>query len=272
MSEIPEIPDYNKIYHTWSYSSSDPLDSVPDPQIQQNPRLPSQPMNTTVDNTTVDNTTVHNTTVDNTTVNNSNGYGPLDYGHDLPPVTTAHTNNTVNMAPFQEPTSSNDQQRTSSSSSAGQVHRRSSVGHLLDWIIGVDSSHQIPLRKTVSQPATANISNSGRRRSSIAKFLKPDPQPNEGSGANLGRRRSSAFTSLGFKTDAGGNEHKGPYANVSRSQAEYMDRIREAERNMHLTHNKDGLPLPKDNTMQAGGRRRSSVVKILGFDKPLLAR
>lgn len=63
-----------------------------------------------------------------------------------------------------------------------------------------------------------------------------------------------------------------PYAHVSRSQAEYMDRIREAEKNLKLTHNKDGLPLPKDNMMQAGGRRRSSLAKILGFDKPLLAR
>jgi len=63
-----------------------------------------------------------------------------------------------------------------------------------------------------------------------------------------------------------------PYADVSRSQAEYMDHIREAERNLNLTQNKDGLPLPKDNMMQAGGRRRSSLAKILGFDKPLLAR
>jgi hypothetical protein len=49
-----------------------------------------------------------------------------------------------------------------------------------------------------------------------------------------------------------------------------MDRVREAEKNLKLTHNKDGLPLPKEN-MQAGGRRRSSLAKILGFDKPLLA-
>ena len=34
-----------------------------------------------------------------------------------------------------------------------------------------------------------------------------------------------------------------PYADASRSQAAYMERIREAERNLKLTHNIDGLPL-----------------------------
>jgi len=247
MSQIPEIPDYNKIYNTSSYSSSDPLDSV-----STSPHLPSQPMNTTV--------------------NNSDGCGPLDSGHGMTSVTTTYTNNTVNMAPFQAPASGNDQQRTSGSGSTGKGHRRSSVGNLFNSMLGIDYSQQVPLRKTVSHPATTNMSNSGRRRSSIAKFLKPDSQPNGDGSANLGRRRSSAFTSLGFKTDAGGDEHKGPYADVSRSQAEHMDHVREAEKNLNLTHNKDGLPLPNDNTIQAGGRRRSSLAKILGFDKPLLAR
>ncbi|KAF9115277.1 hypothetical protein BGX30_006370 [Mortierella sp. GBA39] len=233
MSQIPEIPDYNKMYNTSSYSSSQPMD---------------------------------------TTVDNSNGYGPLDHSHDMTSETTTHTNSTVNMAPFQEPASNNDQQRTSGSGSAGQSHRRSSVGNLFNKMIGVDNSHQIPMRKTVSQPANTNINNSGRRRSSIARFLKPDSQPIDDSSPHLGRRRSSAFTSLGYKTDTGGDEHKGPYADVSRSQAEHMDHIREAEKSLHLTHNKDGLPLPNDNTMQAGGKRRSSLAKILGFDKPPLAR
>lgn len=192
MSEIPEIPDYNKIYNTSSYSSPHPLDSVPHPQIQStamstNPH-PSQPMKTTV--------------------NNSSSYGPLDYGYGMTPVSTTHTNSTVNMTPFQAPASSNDQQHASSSGSAGQGHRRSSMSNLFNSMVGVNNSQQIPMRKTVSQSATTNINNSGRRRSSIAKFLMPDPQPN-GGGASLGRRRSSAFTSLGYKTDAGGDEHKG---------------------------------------------------------------
>ncbi|KAF9145455.1 hypothetical protein BG015_011900 [Linnemannia schmuckeri] len=250
MSQIHEIPDYNKMYNTSSYASTHPLEPAPHTQIQfttsTNSPPPSQPLNTT-------------------------GYGPLDSGYGMTPVTTSTNNNTVNMAPFQAPASSTSQ-RTSGSGSGGQAHRRSSVGNLFNSMIGVDNSQQIPMRKTVSQPATTNTSNSGRRRSSIARFLMPDSQPNGGSSANLGRRRSSAFTSLGYKTDAGGDEHKGPYAHISRAQAEHMDRVREAERNLNLTHNKDGLPLPKDNMMQAGGRRRSSLAKILGFDKPLLAR
>ncbi|KAF9543900.1 hypothetical protein EC957_000351 [Mortierella hygrophila] len=225
--EIPEIPDYNKMYNTSSYSSS-------------------QPMSTTVDN--------------------SNGYGPLDHGHDMTSETTTHTNNTVNMTPFQAPASNSDQQCTSGSGSAGQGHRRSSIGNLFNKMIGVDNSQQIPMRKTVSQPANTNIDNRGRRRSSIARFLMPDSQSNDDSSPKLGRRRSS---SLGYNT--GGDEHKGPYADVSRSQAEYMDHLRETERSLHLTHNKDGLPLPKDNTKQTGGRRHS-LAKILGFDKPPLAR
>ncbi|KAG9071843.1 hypothetical protein KI688_006059 [Linnemannia hyalina] len=232
MSQIPEIPDYNKMYNTSSYSSSQTMD---------------------------------------TTVDNSSGYGPLDHGRDVTSETTTYTNNTVNMAPFQAPASNNDQQRTSDSGSAGKGHRRSSIGSLFNKMIGVDNSQQIPMRKTVSQPANTNINSSGRRRSSIARFLVPDSQPNGDSSPNLGRRRSSSFTSLGYKTDTGGDEHKGPYADVSRSQAEYMDHIREIEKSLNLTHNKDGLPLPKDNTAQAGGRRRSSLAKILGFDKHPLA-
>ncbi|KAF9131594.1 hypothetical protein BGW39_001585 [Mortierella sp. 14UC] len=247
MSQIQEIPDYNKMYNTSSYSSSYPMQTVsPDAQPQQiqstTNNNPAAPMMNTND------------------ANNANSYGPLDYGGGMTPTTT-NNNASVNMTPFQAPSNNN----------GSKGHRRSSFSNLFDKVTGIDSSHQIPMRRTVTSNAAINSSNSGRRRSSIAKFLMPDPQPNE---ASLGRRRSSAFTSLGFKTDAGGNEHKGPYAHVSRSQAEFMDRLREAERNLHLTHNADGLPLPKDNATQTGngGRRRSSLAHILGFDKPLLAR
>ncbi|KAG0275460.1 hypothetical protein BGZ95_008758 [Linnemannia exigua] len=189
--------------------------------------------------------------------NNVNSCGPLDHGYGLTPSTTTNSA-PVNMTPFQAPSNSNGQQ----ASGTGKGHRRSSIGNFFDTVVGVDSSHQIPMRKTVSSHAALNNRNNNvRRRSSIAKFLLPDTEPNS---AHLGRRRSSAFTSLGFKTDAGGDEHKG--------QAEYMDRLREAEKNLHLTHNKDGLPLPKDNNLLAGGRRRSSLAHILGLDKPLLAR
>ncbi|KAF9910300.1 hypothetical protein EC991_006799 [Linnemannia zychae] len=244
MSQGYEIPDYNKMYNTSSYVSSQPMQTVaPDAQPQQtqfvsNGNAPAPTMNTSG-------------------ASNVNGYGPLDYGYGITPIAT-NSNAPVNMTPFQ----------ASADNNGGKGHRRSSVGNFFDKVTGVDSSQQIPMRKTVTSDQAINNSNGGRRRSSIAKFLSPDPQPN---GANLGRRRSSAFTSLGYKTDAGGNEHKGPYAHVSRSQAEYMDRVREAERNLNLTHNKDGLPLPKDNAMQTG-RRRSSLAHILGFDKPLLAR
>lgn len=65
-----------------------------------------------------------------------------------------------------------------------------------------------------------------------------------------------------------------PYAYVSRSQAEHMERIREAERNLHRTHNVDGLPLPNNQALglDPRQRRRSSLARVLGLDKPLLAR
>ncbi|KAK3848154.1 MAG: hypothetical protein J3R72DRAFT_91872 [Linnemannia gamsii] len=256
MSQIQEIPDYNKMYNTSSYSSTHPMQPVaPDAQPQQQPQ-PKVTSNS--NNNNLPPMMNHNTNGGN----NVNGYGPLDYGYGMTPPTT-NISAPVNMTPFQAPPDSNGQQ----AGGISKGHRRSSVGNFFDSVVvGVDSSQQIPMRKTVTNSTSINnSSNTVRRRSSIAKFLMPDTQPNS---TSLGRRRSSAFTSLGYKTDAGGDEHKGPYAHVSRCQAEHMDRIREAEKNLNLTHNKDGLPLPKDS----GGRRRSSLAHILGLDKPLLAR
>jgi hypothetical protein len=139
--------------------------------------------------------------------NNPSGCGPLDYDHSITSVATS-TDNTVNMSPFQAP--SNNTEQRNSSGSGGKGHRRSSsLGDLFNSMVGVDTSQQVPIRKTVSHSASTNINNSGRRRSSIAKLWMPDSQTNDGGSANLGRRRSSAFTSLGFKTDTGGDEHKG---------------------------------------------------------------
>ncbi|KAG0216602.1 hypothetical protein BGX33_012460 [Mortierella sp. NVP41] len=250
-NQIQEIPDYNKMYNTSSYSSEHPL----------HPLHPLHP-HATASDTQID-------------------YGPLDSGCGMTSATTNQSNNNntndnINMAPFQAPNASSStvQQDGIAPTKVNNNGRRSSISDFFNKrIIGVDTSQQIPLKKTVSQPIASSGNQSGRRRSSIARMLRPNSQSNDHtSGDKLGRRRSSAFTSLGYKSD-GGNEHKGPYAHVSRSQAEYMERIREAEKNLKLTHNVDGLPLPKeDNVMQAGGRRRSSLAKILGFDKPLLAR
>ncbi|KAF9189614.1 hypothetical protein BGZ51_009433 [Haplosporangium sp. Z 767] len=67
------------------------------------------------------------------------------------------------------------------------------------------------------------------------------------------KRRSSDFT--------------GAYAEVARAQALFMEKLREEQEKKNIKRNADGLPIPPPME-----RRRSSVVEILGMDKPLLAR
>ncbi|KAG0254048.1 hypothetical protein BG011_005992 [Mortierella polycephala] len=181
------------------------------------------------------------------------GYGPLDYGYGMTPTATTYNANDVNMAPFMD----------SNVNSRGRRH--SSVGEFFSGLMGRDDNNIYNCRMSRSRTRD-NSTTHTRRRNSITKFFSPGKE--EHAHESLGRRRSSTYLSMGFKTDTGGDEHKGPYADVSRSQAQHMERVRETEHNLGLTHNADGLPLPKENT---GQRRRSSVAHILGFDKKLLA-
>ncbi|CAO3573981.1 unnamed protein product [Mortierella alpina] len=227
----PELTDYNKLYNTSGYSTT---------SADVHPLADGHPgsINT-----------------------NITGYGPLDYGYGMTPTTasTVHSNN-AHMAPFSAPPMGPGS--TAAAHAAGG--RRSSIRN---FFTGGDTSNNAR-QSTHSLPSTGSVHANldTRRRSSIAKLLSPDS--NGPSGDQLGRRRSSAYMLMGYKPDADGNEHKGPYADVSRAQAQHMERIREAEKNLHRTHNVDGLPLPQEN----GQRRRSSLAHILRLDKPVLAR
>ncbi|KAG0019884.1 hypothetical protein BGZ81_009549 [Podila clonocystis] len=244
----PEIPDYNKMYTGYNpgrdYTYIEPK---PQPPAMQHPSATANNRRSSIA-----------TGATFVTSNNTAGYGPLDYGYGMTPTVMTHPNVPVNMSPFTAP--SGDPQVQGGMVGGNPGRRRSSIGDFFSKMMRDDKTH--PASPT--SPSTYTHT----RRGSSAKNLTPTAPKD-----NLGRRRSSAFTSMGYKTEADGNEHKGPYADVSRSQAQHMERIREAERNLKLTHNKDGLPLPQTDVMPDGRqRRRSSVAHFLGLDKPLLAR
>ncbi|KAF9337021.1 hypothetical protein BG006_006495 [Podila minutissima] len=244
---VQEIPDYNKMYTGYNpgrdYTYIEP---------QQQPPTMQQPSATATDNIRRSSISPSSTFL---TSRNTTGYGPLDYGYGMTPSVTMHAV-PVNMTPFTAP--ADDLQAQGGMVGGNPGRRRSSVAEFFSKIVGDEKSHRpSPLSSSTTYTHT-------RRRSSARSPTAPAD--------NLGRRRSSAFTSLGYTSGADGNEHKGPYADVSRCQAQYMERIREAERNLHLTHNKDGLPLPQEEVADVRQRRRSSIAHFFGLDKPLLAR
>ncbi|KAI7821719.1 hypothetical protein BC939DRAFT_493942 [Gamsiella multidivaricata] len=137
---------------------------------------------------------------------------------------------------------------------------------------GPTMDRTIPLTKTNTTDSTKS-----RRRSSLAAFAElfrtqsysDFRSRSQSKGRNSldeneceveeykhSRRRSS---------ETGG----GKYEDVVRAQALFMDKLREEQARNHITRNVDGLPIPP--SMQRD-RRRSSLVHILGMDKPLLAR
>ncbi|KAF9571142.1 hypothetical protein EC968_001000 [Mortierella alpina] len=94
-----------------------------------------------------------------------------------------------------------------------------------------------------------------RGRSSMDSGSNSNRSSMDGDKFKYSRRRSSELT--------------GEYADVIRAQALFMDKLREEQAKNHITHNADGLPIPPPIERE---RRRSSLTKILGMDKPLLAR
>ncbi|KAG0096329.1 hypothetical protein BGZ93_004712 [Podila epicladia] len=122
--------------------------------------------------------------------------------------------------------------------------------------------------------AAANAANAadadtrGRRRSSLAilaeKFspLSRSRSRGEERSPSLSRRLSRT---LSRTLDE--EEPTGPYADVKLAQQEYIAKLRAEQERNHITTNVDGLPIP-----QPQQRRRSSLVHVLGLDKPLLSR
>ncbi|KAG0238170.1 hypothetical protein BGW42_007161 [Actinomortierella wolfii] len=150
-------------------------------------------------------------------------------------------------------------QQQQQQSPQGFDRRRSSIGVMLSSMFSgrrsssSANSSDIDLQRTRSVPVSTYSTSSRSHRKS----------------QDLGRRRSSAFLSTDDIKE--GNVHKGPYAHVSKAQAEHMERLREAERNLGRTTNIDGLPLPEAQADEKRHRRRSSLANILGLNKKILA-
>ncbi|KAF9959798.1 hypothetical protein BGZ72_008716 [Mortierella alpina] len=128
----------------------------------------------------------------------------------------------------------------------------------------------IPLTKTQTTESSKS------RRSSLAAFAdrfrsrsrsQSRGRSSMDNGSNSNR---SSLDDDNFKySRRRSSEISGEYADVARAQALFMDKLREEQAKNHITHNADGLPIPPPIERE---RRRSSVTKILGMDKPLLAR
>ncbi|KAG0352732.1 hypothetical protein BG005_007878 [Podila minutissima] len=245
---VQEIPDYNKMYTGYDpgrdYTYIEPEQQSP---IMQQPSTTANIRRSSISPSSTF-----------LTSSNTTGYGPLDYGYGMTPAVTIHGVHgvPVNMTPFTAP--AGDLQVQGGMVGGNPGRRRSSISEFFSKVMGDEKPHQ-------PSPLSSSTTYTHTRRRSTAKNLTAPAD-------NLGRRRSSTFTSLGYTSGSDGNEHKGPYADVSRSQAQHMERVREIEKNLHLTHNKDGLPLPQAEVVDVRQRRRSSVAHIFGFDKPLLAR
>ncbi|KAG0335749.1 hypothetical protein BG004_008343 [Podila humilis] len=302
-----EIPDYNKIFNTpgGDYYNNEPRQMQPQPSMQ--PPMPAPNQRPQLNQFSVQHSPTANIGAvgANVNANNTADYGPLDSslpmastsraysGQNLALGTTTandsatHPNKQINMSPFQAPTTDNSKSWSPENpheTKTNPARRRSTIGDFFNNVLGGDnllrsSSSSTGSRRSMS--GGGNVNGGGitrtsstpqpqRRRSSSKHYTSSSSTP---SSDKLGRRRSSAYLSMGYTTDASGDEHKGPYADVSRSQAQHMERIREAEKNLRLTHNKDGLPLPNEDALpNARQRRRSSIAHFFGLDKPLLAR
>ncbi|KAF9278735.1 hypothetical protein BGZ68_008397 [Mortierella alpina] len=128
----------------------------------------------------------------------------------------------------------------------------------------------IPLTKTQTTESAKS------RRSSLAAFAdrfrsrsrshsRGRSSIDSGSGSNRNSMDGDKFKYSRRRS----SEMSGEYADVARAQALFMDKLREEQAKNNVTHNADGLPIPPPIDHE---RRRSSVTKILGMDKPLLAR
>ncbi|KAF9106037.1 hypothetical protein BGX27_009346 [Mortierella sp. AM989] len=100
----------------------------------------------------------------------------------------------------------------------------------------------IPIDRTTTQNSVASAKSTSSRRSFKTRPLS-------------WVRRSSVEE----------QEDNAPYADVVRAQNEFMEKLRAEQEKSGITHNADGIPIPRRSS------RRSSVIQILGLDKPLLA-
>ncbi|KAF9415972.1 hypothetical protein BGZ94_010350 [Podila epigama] len=116
---------------------------------------------------------------------------------------------------------------------------------------------------------SSNDANTRQRRSSLAVFadrLRSSSRSRSRSPSH--HRKSLDSTTSRDSLDSTGSA----YEDVVKAQELYMKNLRTRQHALNITHNVDGLPLPPFPGTEERQKRRSSLVKILGMDKPLLAR
>ncbi|KAG0268533.1 hypothetical protein DFQ27_006449 [Actinomortierella ambigua] len=213
---------------------------------------------------------------DYNTMYNTPGGGTYDYSHNIHPFSQSPSSvrfdRSVSSFDNSKPAANADLSLLPSRPDSDQKQqpqkqdpgrRRSSIGGILVSVFSGggnkdgESKDNLDLQRTRSVPASTFSSFSRRRLSK------------EMSAPDLGRRRSSVHLSPSEMKE--GALHRGPYAHVSKAQAEHMERLREAERNLGRKTNVDGLPLPEAQADDKRHRRRSSIANILGLNKKMLA-
>ncbi|KAF9376290.1 hypothetical protein CPB97_010903 [Podila verticillata] len=133
-----------------------------------------------------------------------------------------------------------------------------------------DAPHKIHIAsaEAVAAANAADAQTRGRRRSSLAvlagKLRSMSRSRSRGDSRSPSTSRRLSRT-LSNEED---EEPAGPYADVKQAQQAYITKLRAEQERDHITTNADGLPIPP----QQQQRRRSSVARVLGLDKPLLSR
>ncbi|KAG0352758.1 hypothetical protein BG005_007835 [Podila minutissima] len=134
--------------------------------------------------------------------------------------------------------------------------------------VHIASAEVVAAANVANAANAADAESRGRRRSSLA-ILADKFRPSSRS-RSQGEERSPSLTRRLSRTLSRTSDDEGPtgpYADVKQAQQEYIAKLRAEQEKHHITTNVDGLPIPPPQQ-----RRRSSLVHVLGLDKPLLSR
>ena len=101
--------------------------------------------------------------------------------------------------------------------------------------------------------------------STSASSFSPSPPSSSSSSGDHHQRDTSNFRYSSWRKPT--TEYVGAYAEVTRAQNLFMEKVREEQERNYITRNVDGLLLPSPPI-----RRQASFSHILGIDKPLLSR
>ncbi|KAF9161973.1 hypothetical protein DFQ26_003986 [Actinomortierella ambigua] len=112
---------------------------------------------------------------------------------------------------------------------------------------------------------TTSMDSKASRRSSLAAFA--DRLRSRSRSRSHSRTRANIDDDEYVYSRRRSSEIKGPYADIARAQAEFMDKLREDQAAQGITHNEEGMPIPPPPERP----RRASVTQILGLEKPPLS-